>query len=274
MKVLKENHLSDKDIATRRTLRNDAAIEKNLVPAAAAPEMVMKAKKEATPVPQERETELITIAKSDTKDKKKFMAFNNNLSGIIKGQVTDQNNNPIANAYLQIPHNNNNFVTDKTGFFKIPATSDSVVNVTVNVTGYGSQNFRLQNNASAMNQLQLQPANAALDEVVVKPISGKKFGLGSQLPNTVVHDAEPVGGWTAFDQYLATNKRTFEGIVSAGNVLVSFEVSKKGVLSGFKIEQSLSKEYDDEAIRLIMQGPSWKLLKKGRKARVTVTVSF
>ena len=273
---MKEVDLTDKDVAAKRTLRNDAAIEKNLAPAAAAPESLMKAKKEATPVQPERETELITIAKSDTQDKKKYDAFNNNLSGVIKGQVTDQNNNPIANAYLQIPHNNNNFVTDKTGFFKIPATSDSVVNVTVNVTGYGSQNFRLQNNASTMNQLQLQPANAGLDEVVIQSTRGKKSSIGSnnKLPNTVVHDAEPVGGWAAFDQYLATQKRTFEGIAGAGNVLVSFEVSKKGVLSGFKIEQSLSKQYDDEAIRLIMQGPSWKLLKKGRKARVTVTVRF
>lgn len=270
------NYYFDKDLAAKRQQRNDAAFEKSVAPAATAPESVLKAKKEAMPVEPERETELITIAKSDSQERKKYSAFNNNLSGVIKGQVTDQNNNPIANAYLQIPHNNNNFVTDKTGFFKIPATSDSVVDVTVNVTGYGSQNFRLQNNALAMNQLQLQPANAGLDEVVVKAIKGKKSGISSnnKLPNTVVHDAEPTGGWVAFDQYLATNKKTPAGVTNTGNVLVSFEVSKKGVLSGFKIEQSLSKECDDEAIRLIMQGPSWKLLKRGRKARVTVMVRF
>ena len=54
---------------------------------------------------------------------------------------------------------------------------------------------------------------------------------------------------------------------------MSFEVNKKGDLADFKIEQSLSKLHDEEAIRLIKQGPSWKL-RSGRKARVTVMVRF
>ncbi len=58
-----------------------------------------------------------------------------------------------------------------------------------------------------------------------------------------------------------------------GNVIVSFEVNKKGILSDYKIEQSLSKAHDEEAIRLIKQGPSWKLL-SGHKGRVTVMVKF
>src|SRR6185503_2630021 len=53
---------------------------------------------------RERETELITIAKNDNYYKKTAPGNKNknNLSGFIKGQVTDQSNNPIANAYLQI----------------------------------------------------------------------------------------------------------------------------------------------------------------------------
>lgn len=79
---------------------------------------------------RDRETELITIKTNDRP--KKTSGISNDLTGVIKGQVTDQNSNPIANAYLQIPKNNNNFVTDKTGFFKIPV-SDSIVDVAVNV---------------------------------------------------------------------------------------------------------------------------------------------
>jgi hypothetical protein len=220
---------------------------------------------------RDRETELITIPRNDSP--KKRIAVSNNLSGVIKGQVTDQNNNPIANAYVQITKENNNILTDKTGYFKLPV-SDSVVDVAVNVTGYGTQNFRLQNN-TGINQLQLQPANAALNKVPVTPSKYNKSGIGSNLPNNIIHEAEPVGGWLAFDQYLEKNKKTpASNIAPAGQVIVSFEVNKKGILSRFKIEQSLSKAYDDEAIRLITQGPAWKMLKKGRKARVTVMVRF
>ncbi len=257
----------------------DIAVEKKEVasaPAAAVPESLMKARRADDDKAQERarETELITIAKNDS-PKRSYgynNNLNNNLSGVIKGQVTDLNNNPVANAYVQITKNNNNIITDKTGFFKIPVT-DSVVDVAVNVTGYGTQNFRLQNNA-AMNQLQLQPANAALNKPVVNDIKGKKVALGrSNYPSTMVHDAEPVNGWAAFDQYLEKNKSIIAGQANTGHVVVSFQVNKKGTLSDFKIEQSLSKTYDDEAIRLITQGPAWKL-SKGRKARITVMVRF
>ena len=257
----------------------DVAVEKKEVasaPAAAVPESLMKARRADDEKAQERarETELITIAKNDS-PKKSYgynNNLNNNLSGVIKGQVTDLNNNPVANAYVQITKNNNNIITDKTGFFKIPVT-DSVVDVAVNVTGYGTQNFRLQNNA-AMNQLQLQPANAALNKPVINDLKGKKVALSrSNYPSTMVHDAEPVNGWAAFDQYLEKNKSIIAGQANTGHVIVSFQVNRKSTLSDFKIEQSLSKTYDDEAIRLITQGPAWKLL-KGRKARITVMVRF
>jgi hypothetical protein len=263
-----------------KTYAKDVAEETQEVasaPAVAVPESLTKARKEddAKSRERERETELITIAKSDSPKKTSGYnnSFSNNLSGVIKGQVTDLNNNPVANAYVQITKNNNNIITDKTGFFKIPV-SDSVVDVAVNVTGYGTQNFRLQNNA-AMNQLQLQPANAALNnQPVVNDFKGKKVALSrSNYPSTMVHDAEPVNGWAAFDQYLEKNKKTGAGMINAGHTIVSFQVNKKGTLSDFKIEQSLSKAYDDEAIRLITEGPAWRLL-KGRKARITVMIRF
>lgn len=267
----------DSRLADIAAEKDDAAGKKEAAPAPAAapPETSMRAKaRKAEDVKfqdRERETELITITKKEKYDTKSS-GIKNNLSGVIKGQVTDLNNNPVANAYVQITKEHNNIITDKTGFFKIPV-SDSVVDVTVNVTGYGTQNFRLQNNV-AVTQLQLQPANAALDEVVVQPVKGKKLAASAgQLPNNIVTDAEPVIGWAAFDQYLEKNKSTTSGYNSPGHVVISFQVNKKGTLSDFKIEQSLSKAYDDEAVRLITQGPAWKLL-KGRKARITVMVRF
>jgi hypothetical protein len=149
------------------------------------------------------------------------------------------------------------------------------VDVAVNVSGYGTQNFTLQNNA-ALNQLQLQPANYSYNFYApTAPVNGKKQQAGSyKFPNVMLYDAEPAYGWVAFGQYLEKNKIIPAGAENVtGNVIISFEVNKKGILSDFKIEQSLSKAHDEEAIRLIKQGPSWKLL-SGRKGRVTVMVKF
>ncbi|HEY8894417.1 MAG TPA: carboxypeptidase regulatory-like domain-containing protein [Niastella sp.] len=241
---------------------------------------VAKALEAKTAQEREPETELITIARNDVKAKR-APAKDKNLSGVIKGQVTDPFNNPVANAYVQVQlqksANNqllNNLTTDKRGYFKIPA-SDSTVNVAIKLSGYGTQNFTLQNNA-AVNQLQLQPANYSYNNFEqIAQVNNKKQQAGSyKFPNVMLYDAEPAYGWVAFGQYLEKNKIVPAGAESVtGNVIVSFEVNKKGMLSDFKIEQSLSKAHDEEAIRLIKQGPSWKLL-SGRKGRVTVMVKF
>jgi TonB family protein len=122
----------------------------------------------------------------------------------------------------------------------------------------------------------LQPANYAANYYSpTAPVNGKKQLANSyKFPNVMVYEAEPAYGWVAFGQYLEKNKVIPAGADNiSGNVVVSFEVNKKGDLSNYKIEQSLSKIHDEEAIRLIKQGPSWKL-RSGRKARVTVMVKF
>jgi hypothetical protein len=185
-----------------------------------------------------------------------------------------------------VDNNKNTFNTDPRGNFKIPAT-DTSVDVSVTVTGYGTQNFRLSNNTYD-NQLKLQPANSNLDKGLVlferqkmdsvSSVSREDYSKSrkyrASYPQVMIQDAQPAYGWLAYEQYLEKNKRLpAPNAASAGNVVVSFEVNKKGELSHFNIEQSLSKTYDEEAIRLIKEGPAWKLL-KGRKARITIIVRF
>jgi hypothetical protein len=87
-------------------------------------------------------------------------------------------------------------------------------------------------------------------------------------------EAEPVIGWVAFNDYLRKNKRLYAVDSLEGNeVIVTFKVNAKGQLSNFRIETSVNEAYDAEAIRLIKEGPAWKLL-KGKKAWIRVLVSF
>ena len=207
------------------------------------------------------------------------------LSGFISGRVTDQANNPISNAVLRV-EGNRDFFTDQKGQFKIPA-NDSVVNVAVGLTGYYTQNLQLVNNSRdnyiALNQLGVKAPNPQLNESI--RIRGnstvgnnddalKEKAQSTTYPEVMVLDARPEYGWLEYQQYLEKNKQVPPGIPAVtGVVQVSFQVNKKGELSDFRIEQSLGKVYDDEAIRLIKAGPSWKLT-KGRKAKATVLVRF
>jgi TonB family protein len=57
-----------------------------------------------------------------------------------------------------------------------------------------------------------------------------------------------------------------------GDVEVSFEVDKNGEPVNIKVEKSLCGKCDEEAIRLIKDGPKWK--RKDRKLRTRITVPF
>jgi|GEM_PF-859753 len=208
------------------------------------------------------------------------------LSGFISGRVTDQSNNPISNALLRV-ENNRDFFTDQKGQFKIPV-NDSIVNVAVGVSGYYTQNLQLQNNTDnniALNQLGVKAPNPqlngaienkslSLDSMSLADGKAKAVALSRTNLDLAAATAQPQYGWPAYQQYLEKNKKLPAGTPEpAGTVIVSFQVNKKGTLSDFKIEQSLGKVYDEEAIRLIKAGPSWKLA-NGRKAKATVIVHF
>lgn len=241
---------------------------------------------------QPKVTEVVTLedelnnAVAGMEVKKEAAKDEPKLQNVIQGIVTDNRNNPLANVFIR-PDNNNQvgYVTDMTGQFRIPA-KDTVVSVLVSSPGYATQRFQLRSTHSegniAQNKIQLQNENESLSEVVVAGYGHKRkaakltdskkdpssnFTLSNQ-------PAQPVNGWLSFQQYVEDNKRKPAGNPNlVGEVYITFNIDKKGVRSDYKVEKSLSPEHDAEAIRLVKEGPEWKLT-RGRKARVTVLVYF
>ncbi|MBC8033658.1 MAG: TonB family protein [Chitinophagaceae bacterium] len=87
-------------------------------------------------------------------------------------------------------------------------------------------------------------------------------------------EATPSIGVNQYITYLFSNRQkpATEAHIE-GDVIVSFQIGRSGKPEEFKIIRSLSPLLDKEAIRLIREGPPWKLLTK-RKGRATVTVRF
>ncbi len=53
--------------------------------------------------------------------------------------------------------------------------------------------------------------------------------------------------------------------------MLSFEINKNGNPKQIKVDQSLCVPCDEEATRLLMQGPKWKYIKD---KRCVVTIQF
>lgn len=198
--------------------------------------------------------------------------YRNQQSNIFRGRVTDQNNVGVPFANVTNLEDNAGTYTDAKGNF-ILTYPDSILTVQVRSLGFENNNVQLRNSI-ANNQVTLQD-DRSLSEVV---ISNKKPNAvaRSRDANMKLEEPEPADGWDNYDSYLANNVKLPDEYVtkqqSGGEVQVSFEVDKNGEAVNFKIEKSLCKKCDQEAIRLIKEGPKWK--RKAKHGRTTVTITF
>ncbi len=190
----------------------------------------------------------------------------------FNGNLTDASNKPLANAFVEIPNLNITTQTDNKGYFSFKA-QDTLLTVSVESEGFVTQNLRLRNKA-ALNQIVLKPAPPSERDVVVQSNGAEKRKRSAVQEITIkIPDAEPVTGWDAYKEYLEKNKKVTKELSNLhGIVVVSFVVHRTWI-GNYTIEQSLDEELDAEAIRLIKQGPAWKLL-KGKKTTATVIVTF
>jgi len=211
-------------------------------------------------------------AGDDNANRNALASRSNNFSNTFIGNVRNQSNQPVANTFVQIPNLNVATKTDKKGYFSFEAP-DTALSVSIAADGFETQNLSLRNKAM-LNQITLKPVQNVLREVVVQSNGAekKKQSVSNDISIKIL-DAEPVNGWTEYNAYLEKNKKvSSENKNIHGTVIISFEVHGKWI-NNFTIVQSLDEDLDAEAIRLIKEGPAWKLL-KGKKAVATVTVRF
>lgn len=219
-------------------------------------------------------------APANEQEAKRLVTNNNFLSNRINGIVLDPMNQPVAGAIVKLEGEKNNIITqtDKLGNFSFNF-NDSVALASVSSVGFQTQQLQLRNDVNYNNRILLQPTNSNLNEVVVAGYGSDKKKSSNTVPrnsklNGAVQQASPSIGMDDYNAYLEKNKRVPDSLQSLhGDVVLSFEVNSKGAYKDFRIEKSLQPQLDAEAIRLVKEGPSWKLL-SGRKTRAAVIVRF
>ncbi len=105
--------------------------------------------------------------------------------------------------------------------------------------------------------------NEVFDEVIVlnrnKAVARQNSRRGMQV---TVDTLEPKGGWKKFGDYVANNMRAPEELtdedVDDGEVELSFELNKQGEPVNITVVRSLCDKCDEEAIRVLKEGPRWK----------------
>lgn len=221
------------------------------------------------------------IAKEYSDNSRKVAASRNAAPSIpayiFKGKITDSHSKPLPFVNLNIPGTGSYTYTDANGNFSI-MSGDTQMVVHVKSVGFKPENFTLQSNI-ASNNITLKTNTDNLSDVVIVGYGTQKKDKKQSAKNTDTEEeiaAEPVDGWGNYDIYLLNNERvTAQGIKTlTGLVELSFVVNQYGHLTDFNILKSTCTACEKEAIRLIKEGPKWKLINGTTPAKVEVTLHF
>ena len=97
------------------------------------------------------------------------------------------------------------------------------------------------------NREQLAKREPKVVEVNMAPVITPASGI-----------AAPVGGWEELDKYVRSHNRLASTGKPERSVEVSFMIDKAGNPVAVKVTKSAAKDLDQEAIRLIKDGPRWQ----------------
>lgn len=196
---------------------------------------------------------------------------------IYKGKITDEQNNPLPFVNINIPGTATYAYTDANGNFTL-MNGDTQLVVHVKSVGFQPELFTLHSNTPS-NNISLKTTKNNLADIVVAGYGKQDKKKLTGKPEKADDDeiaAEPADGWGNYDIYLLNNERiTPQGYNALkGSVELSFVVNQYGNLSAFHIIRSSCPACEKEAIRLLKEGPKWKLLKGNTPAKVEVTLHF
>jgi len=117
----------------------------------------------------------------------------------------------------------------------------------------------------------LTPTGEEPETIVMNKSSDTKVRARRQ--SYVIDSLEPAEGWPRFDDYVANNLKTPDELKTKpmkGVVELAFDVNKEGEPVNITVVKSLCDKCDEEAIRLLKEGPKWKKNKK----KGTVKIKF
>lgn len=187
----------------------------------------------------------------------------------IQGRITDAVGAPLPGVTITEKGVPNGVTTNQDGVFSLK-THVTTRQLYISSIGYVTQVHTLRPTDSTL-ALALTPDNRQLSEAVVRREAPP------MLPSI---SATPAGGFGKLRQYLADSLDYPEKALTdrrEGTVRVQFVVGIDGKLSDFKVVKPVSPECDEEALRLLREGPNWfpAVQNNRRTARkVVVNVPF
>ncbi|KQB99401.1 carboxypeptidase-like regulatory domain-containing protein [Pedobacter sp. Hv1] len=272
--------LADSKTNTLANIKKPKAVENREVQSvvAAAPTLDRKAD-ESSLIAKESPSAVIAAAPAQVS-----RALNGKVAGLaiaknlaqVTGKVTDEGGAPIIGASVKLRGSNQVTNTNTKGEFVLNIDSNlSNQKLAIGYLGFKQREVEIKANEQV--NVALQQDEHVLSEVVVTGYGEAKKkvvtpALSGSIRSTLTPN--PVEGWDKFEQYLLNNNKLLNNKATTGKVVqLSFTVNAKGRPVDIKVVGTLTKLKNDEAIRLIKDGPNWVVPAKS-PSQVNVNVRF
>ena len=234
----------------------------------------------AAPSPVPTEANVQTTIKEPVKQEGIAQRQSNEMLKLNKftGRVVDENNNPLPFANITEKNSGVGTYADVNGNFVL-LSSDTVLNVQTRSLGYLGTNALLKGNSNQKIVLKDEAvvANAPTKETLYERSKKRLESENRDTTDEVM--AEPLDGWSNYNTYVYNNQRsagagfTNRKQQSTKEVQLSFDVNPDGTITNIKVLESNCKSCNEEAIRLLKEGPRWKS-RSGRKETSRFTIRF
>jgi hypothetical protein len=202
---------------------------------------------------------------------------------LIKGQVIDQQQQPIANARLSVKDNSTTQIiqTDQQGRFSLPS-SDSIRSLQVNMAGYEQLNARIASGKANRMQLIPDSSNKELKEVVVSSFAPKRVtsisGAVMQTKNNTTLQSDSVPLLRPSIGMKALQEKIQAALLSSSSpkdlplqdITVQLRFNQQGELSDIVFPEETKKEIIDLITPVLKSVKTWYI----GKDRATGTRTF
>lgn len=189
---------------------------------------------------------------------------------VVRGLVTEQRSGqPLPGVTVVVPGTNRATSTAADGSFAL-AVPVGTTRLMFSSVGFLPQEKSVAADSTALLTLALAPDHQSLSEVVLVP--------REKAPAPVSVAPLPTGGYRAWNQYLRDSLQYPEKALEdrkEGTVRLRFTVTATGQVQHAEVVRSVSPEIDEEALRLLREGPAWHAgVQNGRRTTQTVKVDI
>ncbi|GGG26421.1 carboxypeptidase-like regulatory domain-containing protein [Pontibacter amylolyticus] len=165
----------------------------------------------------------------------------------VQGQVVDQDGIPLPGVSVVVKGTSQGVATDTQGNFVLTLPDDKATLV-FRYIGYQTREEGVYAGTAPIT-MDLALDTKSLSEVVVK-----RQHNSTPVPAVA---AKPSAGHKAYRQYLADSLRYTSDMLK-GRVVIRATVMTDGSLENLEVVRGLCEPCDDEAMRLVAQGPKWQ----------------